>query len=96
MILLDSLATLDVNCRPQLLVPGEAGDVRQLGQGLPHNKHLGTHFSDLELVELLIANVVGDVLNQEEDDGFWNIVMLPSLDKSSGKTFKSIVLRNLK
>lgn len=39
----------------------------QLGQCLADHLHIGRQSTDLKLVEPLIANVVGDVLDDEHD-----------------------------
>jgi len=41
-------------------------------------------FSDFKLVELLVADIVGYILHQEEYDGFRLIVQFPGVDQRVG------------
>ena len=52
---------------PRFLI--ERSALGHLGQGLAEDEHVGVLFPDLKLVKFLVADVVGDVLNDEEDGG---------------------------
>ena len=64
-----------VNHQP--FVIGKTTALSNVCQGATDDKHVRTLPPDFELVELLVAHVVGNVLDQEHDDGLGSGVELP-------------------
>ena len=75
---------------------GQISSATNVCQSLPDHEDLRTLSPDLELVELLVADVVGDVLHQEEDDGLWPPVEPPGLHQGPGQALQGVVVRDLK
>ena len=74
---------------------GQISSLTKICQSLPDHEHLRALPPDLELVELLITDVVGDVLHQEEDDGLRLTVELPGLHQGPSQALQGVVMWEL-
>ena len=74
---------------------GQISSLSKICQSLPDHEHLRALPPDLELVELLITDVVGDVLHQEEDDGLRLTVEPPGLHQGPSQALQSVVIWDL-
>merc|ERR1719432_18073 len=88
-ILVRMIATAHVNhphlslSHPQPFLLTQSGILGHLGQGFPDDKHFRTLLSNLKLMKLLVADVVCDVLDEEQDCSLWSVVNSPRLHHGS-------------
>lgn len=83
------------NSQNQLPVGSQGGLLVQFGKGAADHLHFRRQATDLELVEPLIANVEGDILDDEHDDGLGLGSHPPGLDHATGQTAQGLILGHL-
>lgn len=69
--------------------------VADFRQCFPNHEGLWALPPDLKLVKLLVADVVCDVLHEDEDDGLGRVVEPPGGDQRAGQPLQRLILRDL-